>query len=141
MSEGIKIEIVSPEARIYAGEVESATVPGEEGYFTLMGQHAPLMSVLKPGFVTIIKTGTETETFYVQGGFAEVNDEELTILAEDARPISAFDKDEILKAIEEAQERLDKAETHQERHAAELIVYAFRNLMEEAQHLGPTASM
>lgn len=141
MSEGIKIEIVSPEARVYAGDVQSATVPGEEGYFTLMGPHAPLMSVLKPGFVTIVVAEGQTETFYVQGGFAEVNEDGLTILAEEARPISDFDKDEILKAIQEAQERLDKAETHQERHAAELIVYAFRNLMEEAQHLGPTASM
>lgn len=138
---GIHIEIVSPEAQVFSGDVESVTVPGEEGYFTLLGEHAPMMSVLRPGFLTVVKDSEATDTYYVGGGFSEVNEGGLVILAEDARPISEFDKDEILRAIEEAQARLDKAESHEERRAASLIVYTFQNLMQEAANLGPTASM
>ncbi|HEV2518547.1 MAG TPA: F0F1 ATP synthase subunit epsilon, partial [Devosia sp.] len=52
MAEGTKLEIVSPERLLLSETVKSVTVPGADGYFTVLGDHAPLMTTLKPGFVT-----------------------------------------------------------------------------------------
>ena len=67
MADAIKIEIVSPESLVLSEEVTSVSVPGQEGYFTVMGEHAPLMTTLKPGFITVEKD-SGNQTFYVQGG-------------------------------------------------------------------------
>ena len=53
MADGVKIEIVSPERLILSEMARSVVVPGADGYFTVMGDHAPLMSTLKPGFITV----------------------------------------------------------------------------------------
>ena len=72
MADGVKIEIVSPEKLVISQQALSVTVPGTEGYFTAMGEHAPLMSTLKPGFITVTDMGNMAHVFYVRGGFADV---------------------------------------------------------------------
>jgi len=139
MAEGIKTEIVSPEHLVLSEEAKSVSVPGQEGYFTVMGDHAPMMTTLKPGFVTV--TGTETRTFYVQGGFAEVSPEGLTILAERAKAASDFERAEIEAAIKAAQAELDAQNTLDGKAAAQAVLDGWANLMIEAQHLGPNAML
>src|SRR5947208_213354 len=95
MADGVKIEIVSPERLVVSRQALSVTVPGAEGYFTVMGDHSPLMSTLKPGFITVTDMGNIAHVYYVRGGFADVAPTGLTILAEEARPISDFNRNEI----------------------------------------------
>jgi len=95
MAEGVHIEIVSPERLTLSDDVRSVTVPGAEGYFTVLGEHAPLMSVLKPGFITVTDLQNVAHVYYVRGGFADVAPTGLTILAEEARPIAEFNRTEI----------------------------------------------
>jgi F-type H+-transporting ATPase subunit epsilon len=95
MAEGVKIEIVSPERLVISEQVRSVTVPGAEGYFTVMGDHAPLMTTLKPGFITVNDNSNVAHVYYVRGGFADVAPETLTILAEEARPVGDFNRTEI----------------------------------------------
>ena len=95
MADGVKIEIVSPERLVVSEQARSVTVPGAEGYFTVLGDHAPLMSTLKPGFITVTDLGSIAHVYYVRGGFADVSPEGLTILAEQARPVAEFDRNEI----------------------------------------------
>lgn len=135
MAEGIKTEIVSPEHLVLSEEAKSVSVPGREGYFTVMGDHAPMMTTLKPGFVTV--TGTETRTFYVQGGFAEISPEGLTILAERAKSASDFERAEIEAAIKAAQTELAEQTTLDGKAAAQAVLDGWSNMMLEAQHLGP----
>ena len=66
----LKLDIVSPEKMIMSSEVSQVTVPGADGYFTVMGDHAPLMTTLKSGFLTV-NDGSSDTTFYVAGGFAD----------------------------------------------------------------------
>jgi len=136
MAEGIKLEIVSPERLLLSETAASVTIPGTEGYFTVMGDHAPLMTVLKPGFVTATGIAGGTQVFFVRGGFADVSPEGLTILAEDARPAADFDRAEIERLIADAQRDLDAASTPEERTAAQGRLDSWRNLLLEAGTIG-----
>ena len=70
MAEGTKLEIVSPERLVISETVKSVVVPGADGYFTVLGEHAPLMTTLKPGFITVEDNAGVSHVYYVRGGFA-----------------------------------------------------------------------
>ena len=132
MAEGIKIEIVSPEHLVLSEVVRSVTVPGTEGYFTVMADHAPFMSTMRPGFVTVSREDGKAEIFFVRGGFADVSPEGLTILAEEASTLADFSQAELEEQIKAAQEELERAETHEDRTYAQELVSALLNLAIEA---------
>ena len=95
MADGVKIEIVSPERLVLSEQAKSVVVPGADGYFTVMGEHAPLMSTLKPGFITVTDMNNVAHVFFVKGGFADVAPTGLTILAEEARPLAEFSRTDV----------------------------------------------
>lgn len=130
----VKIEIVSPERLLVSETAQSVTVPGAEGYFTVLGEHAPLMTVLKPGFITVSLPGN-TQVFFVRGGFADVAPEGLTVLAEEALPAAEFDPASIDKDIEAAEVAVAAASTVEEKSAATERLDAWRNLKLEAQQV------
>ena len=138
MADGVKIEIVSPERLVVSQQAQSVTVPGVEGYFTVMGEHAPLMSVLKPGFITVTDMGNIAHVFYVRGGFADVAPTGLTILAEDARPVADFDRNEIEALIASGMTALQAASTSQEQDRLQNELDQWRNLLTEATTVGST---
>jgi F-type H+-transporting ATPase subunit epsilon len=97
-------ELVAPEKLIFAGEVEAVVVPGTEGEFTVLKDHAPVMAMLKPGVVEIDQSAGQKTKLFVRGGFAEVSPAGLTILAEQAialEELNAAELDADLKAAEE----------------------------------------
>ena len=136
MADGIRIEIVAPERELLSGEADSVSVPGSEGYFTVMGEHAPMMSMLKPGFITVTNNN-KPDIYYIRGGFAEVKPEGLTILAEEAQPIREFDRPGIESAIQEARDAMVAAETDRDKWGAELVVLSLENLLIEAATIEP----
>lgn len=134
MAEGLKIEIVSPERLLISQTVQSVSVPGTEGYFTVMADHAPFMTTLRPGFITV--TGDNAaEVFFVRGGFADVSPEGLTILAEESVPFTEFDHSDLQAQIKAAEEELARAETPEDKSYAQQFVSALLNLALEAQQL------
>ncbi len=137
MSEAIKVEIVSPENLVFSKEANSITVPGSEGYFTVMGEHAPLMTILKPGFVTV-EQDKEKISFYVGGGFADVSPEGVTILAEIAKTSADYSDEEIQSAIILAKESLKTADGHEEVGAAQALLDGFSNFADEVKHMKPS---
>ena len=132
MAEGTKLEIVSPERLVMSEQVSSVTVPGTDGYFTVLGDHAPLMTTLKPGFVTAIGDGGASHVFYVRGGFADISPAGLTILAEEAREAADFQRAEIEALITERQQELDAAPTPEARAMLQNELDAWRNLLIDA---------
>ena len=132
MADGIKLEIVSPERLVISAVASSVTVPGTEGYFTVMGDHAPLMTTLKPGFITAVEQGGASHVFYVRGGFADVSPEGLTILAEEARAASDFSRTEVEAEIAAAQKALDAAQSLEAKDAAQSVLDSWRNLLLES---------
>ena len=132
MADGVKIEIVSPERLVVSQQALSVTVPGVEGYFTVVGDHAPLMSVLKPGFITVTDMSNVAHLFYVRGGFADVAPTGLTILAEEARPVADFNRTEIEALIASCQTALQAASTAAEQDRLTNELDQWRNLLLEA---------
>jgi len=81
----LHFELVTPDRLVRADEVHMVVVPGVEGEFGVMAGHAPVMTVLKDGDLKVYKTaGGTPESITVSGGFAEVGDNGLTVLAESA---------------------------------------------------------
>jgi F-type H+-transporting ATPase subunit epsilon len=132
MAEGLKIEIVSPERLVLSEVVTAVTVPGTEGYFTVMDDHAPFMTTLRPGFITVSFGGGRDEIFFVRGGFADVSPDGLTILAEEASPFAEFDHAELAAQIKAAEEELARAQTPEDKSYAQAMVSGLLNLAIEA---------
>ncbi len=102
-------ELVSPEKLAYSGEVDQVDVPGLEGDFGVLAEHAPLVAVLRPGILTVIVGGTR-EKIVVLGGVAEVSDKGLTVLADVATSIDELDREAFASQIEEMEEKLKNSE-------------------------------
>ena len=139
MAEGVKIEIVSPERLVISEQARSVTVPGAEGYFTVLGEHAPLMSTLKPGFITVTDMSNVAHVFYVRGGFADVAPTGLTILAEEARPVADFNRTEIDALIAAGMTALQAAQTAEEQDRLTNELDAWKNLLLDASVTRDTA--
>ena len=76
------IEIVTPDTTIFTGEITLAQLPGLDGSFEIMNNHAPLISVLKQGRIKIIDRLNQTQFFEVKGGVVEVLRNKILVLAE-----------------------------------------------------------
>lgn len=136
MADGIKIEIVSPEHLVLSEQASAVSVPGTEGYFTVMGDHTPLMTTLKPGFITVTGAGDTPKTLYVRGGFADVSSEGLTVLAEEAKSGADFKTSEIEAALTDATEALAAAESPEAKSEAQAELDGWKNLLLEAAFVG-----
>ena len=84
-------ELVSPQKIAFSGEVDQVDVPGAEGDFGVLAGHAPLISLLRPGIMTVYAAGEQIK-LVVLGGFAEVGPDGLTVLAEVATSIDDLDR-------------------------------------------------
>ena len=96
-------DLVSPERLVFSGEVEHVVVPGSEGEFGVLAHHAPFVSMLRPGILTILGPG-QPQRIVVGGGFAEVAPEGLTVLAELAVPVEEFSRADLVRQIKETEE-------------------------------------
>jgi F-type H+-transporting ATPase subunit epsilon len=83
MADKLHFSLVAPEREVFAGEVDRVDAPGIEGDFGVLAGHAPFMTALREGKVTVVN-GSTTRVFDVHGGFADVTPAGLTILAEHA---------------------------------------------------------
>ena len=79
-------ELVSPDKLMFSGEAESVLVPGSEGDFVVLKDHAPVMASLKPGVIAIEDAAGKHKRIFVRGGFADVSPTGLIVLAETALP-------------------------------------------------------
>ena len=104
MAEAFKFELVSPERLLVSEEVESVIIPGTDGEMTVMAKHAPVMTTIKPGVVTVrAASGGETR-YVVFGGFADILPEGCTLLAESAVAVRDIDRTDLARRIGEARE-------------------------------------
>jgi len=111
-------ELVSPEKLLFSGEVESVVAPGADGQFTVLAHHAPVMTTLKAGVVTI----NGDEKLFVRGGFADVSEKGFTILAEQAIAVKDVSVAKLEQDIKDAREDLADAKTEEaSRRAADAL--------------------
>jgi F-type H+-transporting ATPase subunit epsilon len=110
----LHFDLVSPEKLLFTGDVDQVDVPGAEGDFGVMAGHAPLISSLRPGIMTVHRQGGALQVV-VNGGFAEVNPAGLTVLADMAVPLDEFDRSVLAAQIKDVEEDAADAKDDWER--------------------------
>jgi F-type H+-transporting ATPase subunit epsilon len=103
MADALHFEFVSPESVLFSGEVDQVDLPGAEGDMGILAGHAPLVTTLRPGIITIMRGGAH-EPVVITGGFAEVGPAGLTVLADRAVARADFDTATLATEIKDAEE-------------------------------------
>mgnify|MGYP001806673272 FL=1 len=109
----IKIEIVTPERTVLKQEIHQVTVPTQSGEITILPDHIPLVSMLKPGVLEIKTLDQEIEIMSVSGGFIEVLRDKVVILADTAERAQELDESRIEKARKQAEDAKAEANSRE----------------------------
>lgn len=116
MTDTLHYEIVSPERLLKDAEAAMIVVPGAEGDFAALPDHAPMMSTIRPGVVEIFETENGTpERLFVKGGLAQISPSGLTILAEETIALDKVDAGELNQKIADTREDIADAKDDVER--------------------------
>lgn len=107
-------ELVSPERVLFSGDVHSVVVPSAEGEITVLANHAPFMSAVRPGVVTV----DGSKRLFVRGGFVDVNSAGLTLLAEQAVAVEEIDREKVAADLKAVEDELKAAATEEARNVA-----------------------
>lgn len=109
MAQSFQFDLVSPERLLVSEQALSVILPGAEGEMTVMANHAPVMTTVSPGIVTVAAASGQESRYVVYGGFADILPEGCTLLAESAVPIAEARREDIETRIEAARAELDQA--------------------------------
>jgi F-type H+-transporting ATPase subunit epsilon len=123
-------ELVSPERVLFSGEATQVVVPASEGEITVLANHAPFMSALRAGVVTI----DGGKRLFVRGGFADVSGSGLTLLAEKAVAVEDIDVEKLSHEIKNAEEDLRDAKTGEARDSAVEVLDGLRAMLAVARN-------
>jgi F-type H+-transporting ATPase subunit epsilon len=128
MAEAFTFELVSPERLLVSEQVESVVIPGTEGEMTVMAHHAPVMTTIKPGVVTVKPVSGVEERYVVFGGFADILPSGCTLLAESATHVKDIDRADLARRIQDAREDLNDASDDASRSKAESLLHQLTTL-------------
>ena len=109
MADKVQFEVVTPTQLLRSEKADMVVVPGADGDFGVLPNHAPVLSSVRPGTVDIHEDGKVRDRLFVRGGFAEVTGEHCILLAEEAIPVSELDAAEAEQSLNDAKDRLGNA--------------------------------
>ncbi len=118
MAEAFQFDLVSPERLLVSQSVSQVVVPGSEGYMTVLADHAPVMTTLKPGLLEVTDEGGSVQEIFIRGGFADISPAALTVLAEMAVPMEDLTADMLEEEMRLAQNELTEAAEDFAKHSA-----------------------
>jgi F-type H+-transporting ATPase subunit epsilon len=125
MAETTEFELVSPEKLLISQPAEMVVVPGSEGDFGALPRHAPMITGVRPGVIDVYENGKVEKRIFVAGGFAEVTETRITVLAEEAIPLSDLTAEIVVARIRAAEADVAAAVTdHAKREAARHMAVA-----------------
>lgn len=107
MERTLLCEIVTPERIVYTNEVRMVVAPTIDGEIGIMPLHAPLVSALKPGEIRVMYGDDKVEWFAIAGGYVQVHEDKVIVLADQAAASSQIDVERARQALEEARRRMD----------------------------------
>jgi F-type H+-transporting ATPase subunit epsilon len=114
----LTLDIVTPERRVLSVACEEVRAPGTQGGFGVRNDHEPFMTALEPGMLTYVEGGREHH-YAIGGGFFQVADNRIIVLADTAEAAADIDVDRARRAFEDAQNRLHRMTEQDEGHAEE----------------------
>ena len=129
----VAFELVAPERLLAKLEADMVVIPGAEGDFGVLPEHAPLMSLLRPGVISVYLGDRIDRQLFVDGGFAEVNPRGCTVLAERAQPLDEITADAARQELRDAEEDLADAKTDHERERLGRLLEIARAKVEAAE--------
>jgi F-type H+-transporting ATPase subunit epsilon len=115
MADKVNFELVSPQRLLLSEAVDMVVVPGAEGDFGVMAEHAPLISTVRPGTITVYQGDAVSDRIFVAGGFAEVTGERCTVLAEEAERLEDIDRTAVEGQLQMLRSDLGAAQSDEER--------------------------
>lgn len=134
MADRITFELVSPERLLVAVQADMVVVPGSEGDFGVLPGHAPMISTLRPGSIDVYEGERIVNRIFVAGGFSEVSNDRLTVLAEQATLFAEVDRAALPARIQAAREELAKVgEQEEKRNAVEEFLSYLEHMFELSQ--------
>jgi F-type H+-transporting ATPase subunit epsilon len=119
MADKVNFELVSPQRLLMSEAVDMVVVPGAEGDFGVMAEHAPLISTVRPGTITVYQGEAVSDRIFVAGGFAEVTGERCTVLAEEAERLDDIDRTAVESQLQMLRSDLGATQSEDERAAVE----------------------
>lgn len=122
MSEKFNTQFLTPDGPLFEGETLSVTLPGSGGSFQVLNHHAPIVSSLGIGKIVIQEEEKQETIYAVSGGFVEMNNNHLTILAERAEEKTTIDKDSAREMRDEIKSKLKTLKNGREEFEVELEV-------------------
>ena len=129
----VEFELVSPERLLASIDADMVVVPGALGDFGVLPNHAPLMSLLRPGVIAVYQGDRVDQRLFVTGGFAEVNERGCTVLADDAEPLEDIGVEQARQTLRDAEEDVGDAKTDHERERLTKAVEIARARVEAAE--------
>ncbi len=138
MSKTFKLQVVAPFHSSLTEEVTTVILPGEMGEFGVLAQHMSLLAALKPGPMRVVKGGQVRDLYYLAGGFAEIHDNSVIVLAEGYTKAEEIDVQEAQKDQREAEELILSKKTVSELETAKLTLARAKarlKVVEEAKAL------
>ena len=132
MAETFGFELVSPEKLLLSVQAEQVVVPGEAGDFGVLPGHAPVISTLRNGIIEVTGADGKIERIFVAGGFAEVANDKLTVLAEEAVPVPQIDRSKTEAALKDAREDAEDAKDDHAKARAQAKVEKLTAMIEAA---------
>ncbi|MEL7214714.1 MAG: F0F1 ATP synthase subunit epsilon [Pseudomonadota bacterium] len=127
MADMMQFDLVSPERALASQEASAVQIPGLEGDMTAMPNHAPFMTVLRPGVLTVSGAGGDV-AYVVTGGFAEVSPVGVSVLAEQAMPREEAKADDLAELVAETEAALETATEETEKTALAIRVNDLKGL-------------
>lgn len=116
MADTMQFDLVSPERRLASVQAREVRIPGADGDLTAMPGHAPLITTLRPGILTIVKADGAADDYAVTGGFAEISAAGTTLLAEEALHVSEVTPVIVKGFVDRAEEALREAKEAGDHH-------------------------
>lgn len=121
MANKIAFDLVSPERLLLSTQADMVTVPGSEGYMGVMAGHSPLVTTLRAGMIDVAADGKD-DRYFIRGGFAEIGPAKITVLAEEAVPMTELDIAVLDQRIKDAQADEIAAKNDTDRQTAAQLV-------------------
>jgi F-type H+-transporting ATPase subunit epsilon len=122
MADAFNFELVSPERLLVSEKVTEVVIPATLGDMTVLVKHAPTMTTLRPGIVSVKLASGQVNKYVVFGGFADILPESCTLLAESALPENEVTRETLQKRIDAARAELDKAQSDEHKTKLELFL-------------------
>ena len=128
MADNFNFELVSPERLLLSEMVTEVVIPATEGEMTVMAHHAPTMTTIKPGIVSVRSASGSKQDYVVFGGFADILPTGCTLLAESAVAVEDLNRDELTIRIDAARDELRDALHHEHKSRLEHFIMEMSHL-------------